>query len=381
MSFYRTVFRPALFAMDAERAHDLAMAGLQLGSHCPTLCREMRSWLEVADPRLSQTVFGQRFANPVGLAAGLDKNGVAVEGLAAVGFSHVEIGTVTGKAQPGNPRPRLFRLRGDEAIINRMGFNNRGSAALLTNLARSFSPVGGSRRPPCVLGINLGKSKVVDNAAALADYEESIRAIGRYADYLVVNVSSPNTPGLRDLQTEAALRPLLTGVRACVDRAAFGTPLLLKIAPDLSDAGIDAAVDVALETGCDGLITTNTTIGRTGLAENPARIAAIGAGGLSGRPVRERATYVLTRVARRIRAQALGQALGQSRTMPVIGVGGIDSAAAAWEKICHGASLVQVYSALIYHGPLLISDINRGLLAHLDSAGIATLADAVGRDL
>ena len=373
MSIYRTVLRPALFAMDAEHAHDLAIAGLELGSRCPALCREMRSWLEVADPRLSQTVFGRRFANPVGLAAGLDKNGVAVEGLAAVGFSHVEIGTVTGRAQPGNPQPRLFRLRGDEAIINRMGFNNRGSAALLANLSRSFSPVGGPRRPPCVLGINLGKSKVVDNAEALADYEESIRAVGRYADYLVVNVSSPNTPGLRDLQSEAALRPLLTGVRACVDRAAAGTPLLLKIAPDLSDAGIDAAVDVALETGCDGLITTNTTIGRTGLVENPARIAEIGAGGLSGRPVRERSTYVLTRVARRIRAQP--------RSLPVIGVGGIDSAEAAWEKISHGASLVQIYSALIYHGPLLISDINRGLLTHMERAGLANLADAIGRDL
>ena len=373
MSIYRTVFRPALFAMDAEHAHDLALASMRLGSRCPSLCRELRSWLEVADPRLSQTVFGRRFGNPVGLAAGLDKNGVAIEALAAVGFSHLEIGTVTGRAQPGNPQPRLFRLRQDEAIINRMGFNNRGAETLAANLSADFSPVGGPRRPPCVLGINLGKSKIVDNAEALADYEASIRAVGRYADYLVVNVSSPNTPGLRDLQSEAALRPLLAGVRACVDRAAAGTPLLLKIAPDLSDAGIDAAVDVALETGCDGLITTNTTIGRTGLAENPARVAAIGAGGLSGRPVRERSTYVLARVARRIRAQG--------RALPVIGVGGVDSPASAWEKITHGASLVQVYSALIYHGPLLVRDINQGLLTCLAEAGLNSLTAAVGRDL
>ncbi len=373
MSIYRTVFRPALFAMDAEHAHELAITGMRLGSRCPRLCREIRSWLQVTDPRLGQTVFGRHFANPVGLAAGLDKNGVAIEALAAVGFSHLEIGTVTGQSQPGNPQPRLFRLRDDEAIINRMGFNNRGAEALLTNLTAHFSPVGGPRRPPCVLGINLGKSKVVDNAEALADYEASIRAVGRYADYLVINVSSPNTPGLRDLQSEAALRPLLAGVRACVDRAAAGTPLLLKIAPDLSDAGIDAAVDVALETGCDGMITTNTTIGRTGLAENPARLAAIGAGGLSGRPVRERSTYVLARVARRIRAQP--------KAMPVIGVGGVDSAASAWEKITNGASLVQVYSALIYHGPLLVRQINHGLLVKLAQAGLGSLSEAVGRDL
>lgn len=373
MTLYHTVLRPALFAMDAEGAHDLAIGSLALASRLPGVCREVRGWLAVGDPRLNVSAFGRQFANPVGLAAGLDKNGVAVEGLAAVGFSHVEIGTVTGRAQPGNPQPRLFRLRGDEAIINRMGFNNRGSAALAANLARAFSPVGGPRRPPCVLGINLGKSKVVDNAEALADYEESIRAVGRYADYLVVNVSSPNTPGLRDLQSEAALRPLLAGVRACVDRAAAGTPLLLKIAPDLSDAGIDAAVDVALETGCDGIITTNTTIGRTGLSESPARIAAIGAGGLSGRPVRERSTYVLARVARRIRAQA--------RQIPVIGVGGIDSAEAAWDKLTHGASLVQVYSALIYHGPLLVRDINLGLVEKLEALGMRTISEAVGRDL
>ncbi len=373
MSLYRTILRPALFAMDAERAHDLAIASLAVASRLPRVCREVQAWLAVADPRLAVEICGRRFANPIGLAAGLDKNGVGINGLAAVGFSHVEIGTVTGRAQPGNPTPRLFRLRADEAIINRMGFNNRGCAALATTLARAFSPAGGPRRPGCVLGINLGKSKVVDNAAALADYEESIRAVGRYADYLVVNVSSPNTPGLRDLQSEAALRPLLAGVRVCVDRAAGGTPLFLKIAPDLSDAGIDAAVDVALETGCDGIIATNTTIARTDLTAGPATIAGYGAGGLSGRPVRERSTYVLARVSRRIRQQ--------SRQIPVIGVGGVDSAAAAWEKLSHGASLVQVYSALIYHGPLLIAEINRGLLAELERHGLRSISDAVGRAL
>jgi dihydroorotate dehydrogenase len=373
MSLYRTALRPALFAMDAERAHDFTIGALAAASAFPRLCREARAWLQVGDPRLERTIFGLPFANPVGLAAGLDKNGVAVEGLAALGFSHVEIGTVTGRAQPGNPQPRLFRLRQDEAIINRMGFNNRGCEVMAGHLARRYQPVGGAKRPPCVLGINLGKSKVVDNSEALADYEQSIRAVGRYADYLVVNVSSPNTPGLRDLQSEAALRPLLTGVRACVDRAANRTPLLLKIAPDLSDAGVDAAVDVALETGCDGIIATNTTITRGGLSADPDKVARIGAGGLSGRPMRERATRILARVARRVRAAP--------RPVPVIGVGGVDSAEAAWEKLTHGADLVQVYSALIYHGPELIADINRGILERLQRAGLGSVAEAVGRDL
>jgi dihydroorotate dehydrogenase len=370
---YRTVIRPALFAMTAEQAHDFTIAGLALASTSPWACREARARLQVGDPRLAQTVFGRTFANPIGLAAGLDKNGVAVEGLAALGFSHVEIGTVTGQAQPGNPQPRLFRLREDEAIINRMGFNNRGCEAMAGHLAKRFQPVGGSRRPPCVLGINLGKSKVVDNAEALSDYEASIRAVGRYADYLVVNVSSPNTPGLRDLQSEAALRPLLAGVRACVDRAANHAPLLLKIAPDLSDAAIDAAVDVALETGCDGIIATNTTITRGGLSTPVEKVTGIGAGGLSGRPVRSRSTAVLARVSRRIRAAP--------RQIPVIGVGGVDSAEAAWEKLTHGATLVQVYSALIYHGPGLIGAINRGLIERLAATGLSSIVAAVGRDL
>ena len=373
MNLYQTVLRPALFAMEAEHAHDFSLGALALASSFPGLCREARMWMESSDPRLAQTICGLRFTNPVGLAAGLDKNGVAVEGLAACGFSHVEIGTVTGRAQPGNPQPRLFRLKADEAIINRTGFNNRGCDVMAKHLAQRYQPVGGSRRPPCVLGINLGKSKIVDNAEALADYEASIRAVGRYADYLVVNVSSPNTPGLRDLQSEAALRPLLTGVRACVDRAAGKTPLLLKIAPDLSDDGIDAAVDVALETGCDGIIATNTTIGRMGLLADPARVTAIGAGGLSGRPVRERSTRVLARVARRV--------LASGRPLPVIGVGGVDSAEAAWEKLAHGASLVQVYSALIYHGPGLIADINRGIAARIERLGLRSVAEAIGRDL
>jgi dihydroorotate dehydrogenase len=322
-------------------------------------------------PALAVRRWGLSFTSPVGLAAGLDKNGVAIDALAACGFSHVEIGTVTGQAQPGNPRPRLFRLVDDRAVINRMGFNNHGAATVAARLAARYT----TRRPACVLGINLGKSKVVDLGAALADYEVSVRALGALADYVVVNVSSPNTPGLRDLQGEAHLRPLLAGVRTALDAVAPQRPLLLKIAPDLSDEGIDAAVDVALETGCNGLIATNTTITRGGLRTTPARVGAIGAGGLSGAPLRLRSTAVLARVARRVLAQP------STHHVPVVGVGGVDSADAAWEKLVHGASLVQVYSALVYHGPALVGRINRGLVGLLEQHGLRSIDDAVGRAL
>lgn len=369
MDLYRTVLRPAVFALDAEKAHDLTIHGLGLASRFPALCRQVRG-NHLPDTRLAVRALGLDFISPLGLAAGLDKNAVAIEGLATCGFSHIEVGTVTGQAQPGNPLPRLFRLKADEAVINRMGFNNRGCEAVARTLAQRYDPVGGARRPPCILGINLGKSKVVDNGEALADYQASITALAPQADYLVINVSSPNTPGLRDLQAESALRPLLTGVRAAVDAVAPGRPLLLKIAPDLSDAGIDAAVDVALETRCDGLIATNTTITRSGLGHPAAAVTALGAGGLSGRVLRERSTAVLARAARRIEGR-----------IPLIGVGGVDSAEAAWEKILHGASLIQIYSALIYHGPDLLDRIHQGLLERLEASGAKHLEEVVGSSL
>lgn len=370
MDPYRDLIRPALFRKQPEGAHDFTMAVLATASAVPGLCRTVRGRLATHDPRLALVRWGRSFAGPVGLGAGLDKEAVGIEALAALGFSHLEVGTVTGRAQPGNPRPRLFRLPRDQALINRMGFNNHGAAAMAARLAAVYDPVGGRRRPPCPLGINLGKSKVVPLEEAAEDYAVSVRALARFADYLVVNVSSPNTPGLRDLQGEAQLRPLLAAVRAALDAAAPGTPLLLKIAPDLADAGIDAAVDVALETRCDGLIATNTTIARQGLRTDAERVAAMGAGGLSGAPLQARADAVLARVARRI-----------SGRVPVVGVGGVDSAEAAWRKIGLGASLVQVYSALIYHGPLLIHRIHAGLARRLDRTGLPHLDRAVGRDL
>jgi dihydroorotate dehydrogenase len=366
MSTYALV-RPLLFALSPEAAHALTVGSMRVLLGAAPMRAIVRSVLGRADdPRLRQALFGCDFANPVGLAAGLDKDGVAVDAFAALGFSHVEIGTITARPQPGNDRPRLFRLRDDRALVNRMGFNNRGAEEIGARLSRRHD----RRRPGCVLGVNVGKSKVVDLSRALDDYVASVRALANVADYLVVNVSSPNTPGLRDLQSEEALRPLLEGVRKAVDEAAPKKPLLLKIAPDLADASIDAAVDVALGARCDGLIATNTTVARNGLKTRADRVAAMGAGGLSGAPLRARSTEVLARVARRVDGR-----------VPVIGVGGIDSLDAAWEKIVHGASLVQLYTGLIYEGPALVKRIRRGLARKLDDENIATLADAVGRAL
>lgn len=364
-SLYAALVRTPLFTLAPETAHHLTMTGLRLGLPGP-LRALMRALTSVRDPALQQTLWNLDFPNPVGLAAGMDKEGECIESFAALGFSHVEIGTITGQAQPGNPKPRLFRLVDDQAVINRMGFNNSGAAAVAARLAKTYA--GG--RPSCVLGINLGKTKVVPLDQALADYEQSVRALGARADYVVVNVSSPNTPGLRDLQGEAFLRPLLSGVRAALDAVAPGKALLVKIAPDLADAGLDAAVDVALETRCDGMICTNTTIAREGLTADPARVTLLGAGGLSGAPLRARSTAVLARVARRVQGR-----------MPLIGVGGVDSVEAAWEKIIHGASLVQIYTGMIYQGPQLVSAINRGLSQQLAALGLNRITQAVGRAL
>ena len=365
MSVYTAFARPLLFALSAEAAHALTVGALRVPA-APMLARALGPSV---DARLALEVWGRPHAHPLGLAAGLDKDGVAIDGFAALGLAHVEIGTITARPQPGNPRPRLFRLLDDRAIVNRMGFNNRGALEVAARLAARH------RRPACVLGVNVGKSKVVDLDAALDDYVASVRALAPVADYLVVNVSSPNTPGLRDLQGESALRPLLEGVRRAVDETAppregRRTPLLLKIAPDLADAAIDAAVDVALGAGCDGLIATNTTVARDGLTTSPARLAAIGAGGLSGAPLRARATAVLGRVARRVDGR-----------VPIVGVGGVDSAEAAWEKIVHGATLVQLYTGLIYEGPPLVGRILAGLARKLDEHRLPKIEAAIGRAL
>lgn len=368
---YRCFLRPLLFRLNAETAHHLTLGALRyglgnrLGRGLARLCCGVGN-----QPRLKQTLWGLDFPHPVGLAAGLDKDARVLEPLAALGFGHVEVGTLTGQAQPGNDRPRLFRLVQDQAIVNRMGFNNGGAENAALRLAHAYDPRGGRRRPPCVLGINIGRSKAVANEQALADYRTSVHCLAPLADYLVVNVSSPNTPGLRDLQSASVLRPLLQGVKTDMAAVAPATPLLLKIAPDLHDADIDAAVDAALEAGCAGLIATNTTISRENLVTPAERVASLGNGGLSGRPLRSRATMVLARVARRVAGRC-----------PVIGVGGVDSWESAWEKIVHGASLVQIYSGLVYQGPGLVRAICRGLDAELERLKLQGIGQAVGRQL
>ncbi len=377
MDWYTGLVRPWLFRQDAERAHELALATLAAAPEA--LSRFAARFAAAPDGALAQRLWGLRFDHPVGLAAGLDKDGAAVGALSALGFSHVEIGTVTAHAQPGNDRPRLFRLRSDRAVINRMGFNNHGAQAMRARRLRRYGPAReDGPRPGAVLGINLGKSKLTPLEEALDDYASSLEALAPWADYLVVNVSSPNTPGLRDLQDEARLRPLLAGVSAARARAAPSCPLLVKIAPDLAPAALDAAVDVALGVGCDGsLILANTTIARepTEPARGAPRRGSDRRGRALGRaPARARAEAVLAQVARRLRRQ---------RDAPLHHRGGRDRASveSAWRRIGLGANLVQVYTALIYEGPGLVGRLVRGLARELARAGLGSIAEAVGRDL
>lgn len=356
---YRLV-RPLLFQLPPEAAHEMAMAALRMAQAVPPVLRAMRSFAP-RDPALHTRVWGLDLPSPVGLAAGMDKDAVAPEALGALGFGFVEVGTVTALAQPGNPRPRLFRLPADRALVNRMGFNNRGAAAAAARLA-------GPRRT--IVGVNIGKSKIASEDEAEADYAASARAVAGVADYVVVNVSSPNTPGLRDLQSAEKLRPILRRVRAELDAARpdHHVPLLVKIAPDLADEDVDAATDVALELGLEGLIATNTTIGREGLATPREALDRIGKGGLSGRPLAARALAVL----RRVRARA-------GNRLTLVAAGGIESADDAWERIEAGATLVQIYTSFVYGGPSAPGDIARGVAARARAAGFVDVADAVGR--
>ena len=310
------------------------------------------------DPKLAVNALGLRFANPIGLAAGFDKNATAYEALAALGFGFVEIGTVTAEPQPGNPKPRLFRLPDDRALINRMGFNNLGARVVATHLT-------GARSVP--VGINIGKTKVVSEEHAIADYVASPRALGALADYFVVNVSSPNTPGLRNLQAVELLRPLLAAVKSELSAVTPRRPLLVKIAPDLNDTDIDAIADLALELELDGIIATNTTIARTGLRTSPAEVAACGAGGLSGAILKARSLEVLERLHRRV-----------GKRLTLISVGGIENAEDAWARLCAGASLVQLYTGFVYGGPLTVWSLQRGLIRLLKASRFESIRDAIG---
>jgi len=343
---YQHAVKPLLFHLDPEHAHELAIGGMTLLGRLSPLCALLER-VNQLPPRLHRPVrvFGLEFPNTVGLAAGFDKDGTGWPAAAALGFGHVEIGTVTLHAQPGNPRPRAFRFPAEGAVINRMGFNNAGAAALAVRLAGLPGP--GRRLIP--LGINLGKSKVTPLDQAGEDYLGSFRLLADHADYLAVNVSSPNTPGLRELQDAAWLRPLLAALVAeNTARTAAGKPrrpLLLKIAPDLSFPQIDAVLGVITDLGLDGIIATNTTLARPGPFATVTE-----AGGLSGRPLRRRATEIINYIAR-----ATGGRL------PIIGAGGIMDEESAGEKLDAGATLVQLYTGLIYRGPFFAAEVARAL--------------------
>jgi dihydroorotate dehydrogenase len=321
--------------------------------------------LQRSDPRLEQTLFGCRFTNPVGLAAGFDKNGVAAAIWHLFGFGFAELGTITWQAQAGNPRPRLFRLAAERAALNRMGFNNLGAEAVRRTLERQNMPPPGQR--PAILGLNLGKSRSASLELAPDDYASSLELLAPLADYAVINVSSPNTPGLRELQEEAQLRRLVERLR----RLPACPPLLVKIAPDLEDDAIDSIARIAYEEGLAGVIAVNTSLNRLGLEQRrlsqTGRTLAEEQGGLSGAPLRARAVEVI----RRLRATA-------GPSLPLIGVGGIDSPEAAWERITAGASLVQIYTGWIYRGPALVPALLEGVATQLDRHGFRQIGEAVG---
>lgn len=353
---YRVLFDQFLVRTDPEQAHAQAFAAIRAAG--PLL-----RGLDRLDRRRSSPVeaMGLTFPNALGLAAGFDKNGVGIDALAGLGFGHIEIGTVTGRPQPGNPSPRLFRLVNDRAVVNRMGFNNEGAEAVAHRLAaraRRLDKLAERRsslsRP--VLGINIGKTKLVpedDQQAVEADYAVSTRLLAPYADYLVVNVSSPNTPGLRSLQAVEKLQPLLERVRRTADTVTRErVPLLVKIAPDLADEDVIDVADLALAIGLDGIIATNTTVAREGLRSHPHDITEIGAGGLSGAPLRARAVEVI---------RLLRERVGSDLTL--IGVGGISSVEDAVERLEAGADLLQGYTAFIYEGPLWARRLAHGLAA------------------
>lgn len=309
--------------------------------------------------------FGLEFENPVGLAAGFDKNGRAAHALAALGFGFVEVGTVTNEAQAGNARPRLFRLPEDQALINRLGFNNRGAAQLVANIKH--------HRPACVLGVNIGKSRSVPIEEAVPDYLATFERVYEVADYLAVNVSSPNTPNLRELQRHDLLTELLRALQernqalAANSKSVEPKPLLVKIAPDLDYPDLQSIIDVALGAGVAGIIATNTTVNRHGLLTDSNRLKACGEGGLSGAPLRNRSNEIISFIYRASKGK-----------LPIIGVGGVFSADDAWQKIVSGASLVQLYTGFIYQGPRVARTINEGLLEILKREGFDQLDDAIG---
>lgn len=339
---YKILVRPLLFLIDPERIHHMVFSVLQMKGRIPGFNRLLRAIFAIEDPTLERVLFGLRFKNPVGLAAGLDKDARLTDTMASLGFGFVEIGTLTPKPQAGNDAPRLFRLPQDQALINRMGFNNEGVAAAAQRLR--------ARKSEVLIGGNIGKNKVTPNEDALNDYGYCFEALYPYVDYFVINVSSPNTPGLRELQEKEPLRKLLQYVIGLSRSKPKYKPVLLKIAPDLTQSQLDDIIAILQETNTDGVIATNTTISREGLRTASTEVAAIGNGGLSGKPLAKRSTEVIA---------YLRNQLGKS--FPIIGVGGIMSPEDAAEKLHAGADLVQVYTGFIYEGPSFAKSINKHL--------------------
>ena len=361
---YRSLLRPLLFRLPPETAHELALHSLPLALGI-RLTRNFVAGRFNRSPFGPLQHFGLTFANPVGLAAGFDKDGIALDALAALGFGHLEAGTVTYQSQPGNPRPRLFRLPLDKALINRAGFNNHGATAFAARIRK--------HKPECVLGVSIGKSRSAPIEDAVPDYLKCFETVYPVADYIAVNVSSPNTPGLRELQKAELLETLLSALQERNRELAAASsrpqimPLLIKLAPDLKQKEMELIVDVARRENVAGIIATNTTIERAGLLTPPAEVKSCGAGGLSGAPLRSRSTQMIANLYRL-----------SAGSLVIIGVGGIFTAEDAWEKICAGAGLVQLYTGFIYQGPAIARQINDGLAEILKREGINSFDEAVG---
>lgn len=340
---YKSIFKPLLFLQKPEAAHYFTFGLIRWAFNLPLFKQVLGGVFRLEDPRLAREVFGLKFTNPVGLAAGFDKDALLIDEMALLGFGFIEIGTLTPKGQEGNPQPRLFRLPQDEALINRLGFNNGGVLGALERLKKRKSSV--------IIGGNIGKNKVTPNEEAVSDYLYCLEALHPYVDYFAINVSSPNTPNLRDLQEKEPLKQLLLALKEANAKKTTPKPILLKIAPDLSEGQLDDIIDIVKETRIEGVIATNTTVDRSNLTTSPATLEKIGAGGLSGKALEKRSTEVI-----RYLHQKSGGAF------PIIGVGGVFSAKDAIEKLDAGASLVQVYSGMVYEGPFLIKNIKKGLL-------------------
>ena len=343
--FYKQIIRPLLFLINPEKAHHFTTGLLHIILKIPFAKGILKSMFTIKDESLKKQLFGLTFENPVGLAAGFDKQGDLFEDFSNLGFGFIEVGTVTPKGQPGNPKPRMFRLPKDKALINRMGFNNDGLETLISKLKK--------RKTKIVIGGNIGKNKITPNENAVYDYLICYNKLFDYVDYFVVNVSSPNTPNLRELQEKEPLKKLLNALVEKNNLKPNKKPILLKIAPDVTNTQLDDIIKIALEIKLDGLIATNTTTDRSKLTTNNSAVESIGAGGVSGLPVAIRSNEVI---------RYLRQNLGTD--FPIIGVGGIFTAQDAIDKLEAGADLVQVYTGFIYEGPAMVKKINQGLVTY-----------------